>query len=347
MRVLVTGHLGYLGPAVVAALLRAGHQVVGLDSGLFAECALEDLPALPAIQRDLRDVEADELRGFDAVAHLAALSNDPLGFLNPALTHEINASATVRLAERARDAGVGRFVFSSSCSVYGEAAEDWVGEDTPPRPLTPYAESKVAAERGLAALAGDSFCVVSLRNATAFGYSPRLRTDLVVNDLVANAYLNAEIRLNSDGSAWRPLVHVQDIAQAFALALEAPAAAVNGAVVNVGAQAQNYTVMEVAQTVAALVPGAQLRIAPNAGPDRRSYRVRFDAVGRLLPAFRCQYDLRTGIEDLLANIRRVGLTSAAGGIRLAHLQRLQQSGRVDASLRLRQSAARLASAILH
>jgi nucleoside-diphosphate-sugar epimerase len=338
MRVLVTGHLGYLGPAVVGRLLDAGHDVVGLDSGLFAGCALEADRALPWMRRDVRDVSAADLRGFEAIVHLAALSNDPLGSVDPALTHEVNAAATVRLARLAREAGVDRFVFSSSCSVNGATTEEWVDETTPPNPVTPYGESKLAAEAGLATLASPSFTVVSLRNATAFGYSPRLRTDLVVNDLAAGAFLRREIRLNSDGSAWRPLVHVQDIARAFSVALIAPAEAVNGAVVNVGADTQNYTVMEIARAVATAAPEAQLSVAAGAGADKRSYRVRFHRVQRALPGFACQFDLKAGIEDLIAHLARVGLRSTEGCVRLSHLRLLQDAGQVDASLRFRQLA---------
>jgi nucleoside-diphosphate-sugar epimerase len=219
--------------------------------------------------------------------------------------------------------------------VYGAAAEPWVDETTTPRPVTAYGESKARAEQGLAALASPDFSVTSLRNATAFGYSPGLRTDLVVNDLVAGAYLRGEIRLNSDGSAWRPLVHVRDIAQAFERVLGAPVQAVNGLIVNVGADEQNYTVMEVAKTVASVVPGSRLTIADGAGPDRRSYRVRFDRIRRVLPEFRCQYDLRAGIVDLLENYRRVDLRSTADCVRLATLQQLRDAGQIDATLRPR------------
>lgn len=339
MRVLVTGHLGYIGPAVVSALEAARHEVAGLDSGLFSSCALEEGPPTRTIVRDLRDVTMDDVRGFDAVVHLAGLSNDPLGFLDPRLTHEINVEATLRLAALARDAGVRHFLFSSSCSVYGASAEAWVDETTPPEPITPYGTSKLAAERALADLADASFCVASLRNATAFGYSPRLRTDLVVNDLVAGAYLRGEIRLNSDGSAWRPLVHVRDIAQAFSLALAAPTDAINGQVFNVGADSQNYTVLEIARTVAELVPGSRLIVPEGAGADRRSYRVRFAQVGRLLPEFRCGYDLRAGIQDLEAQLRRIGLRTTTELVRLEHLRRVQSAGRVDDSLRVSETGA--------
>ena len=338
MRVLVTGHRGYIGPVVVSRLLAAGHDVVGLDSGLFEERHLEPATPVPTLVRDLRDVRLQDLAGIDAVVHLAGLSNDPLGSLDPSLTFDINADATVRLAEAARAAGVRRFAFSSSCSVYGAAAEPWVDETTTPRPVTAYGESKARAEQGLAALASPDFCVTSLRNATAFGYSPGLRTDLVVNDLVAGAYLRGEIRLNSDGSAWRPLVHIRDIAQAFERVLAAPVQAVNGLIVNVGADEQNYTVMEIAKTVASVVPSSRLAVAEGAGPDRRSYRVRFDRIRRVLPEFRCQYDLRAGIVDLLENYRRAELRSTEGCVRLATLEQLRDAGQIDATLRPRSSA---------
>ena len=335
MRVLVTGHLGYIGPVVVSALKGAGHDVVGLDSGLFRECALEPSAEVPTIARDLRDITPDDVAGFEAIVHLAGLSNDPLGFLDPALTHEVNGAATVRLARIARGAGVRRFLNSSSCSVYGAPEEAWVDESSMLRPVTPYGESKAVAEEGLKRLASPSFCVVSFRNATAFGYSPRLRTDLVVNDLASGAYLRGEIRLNSDGSAWRPLVHVRDIARAFLLGLTAPSGSVNGAILNVGADAQNYTVIEIARTVSEMVPGATLTIAEGAGKDRRSYRTRFERVRQVLPDFSCAYDLRTGIQDLLDNFRRLDLRSTEGLVRLAHLQRLLAGSAVDASLRPR------------
>jgi nucleoside-diphosphate-sugar epimerase len=336
VRVLVTGHLGYLGPAVVAELQGAGHDVAGLDSGLFEACALEPGlpdPPVPLIRRDVRDAGPRDLHGFDAVVHLAGLSNDPLGQLDPALTAEINAAATIRLATLAREAGVKRFLFSSSCSVYGSAAEEWVDESTPPRPVTAYAAAKAEAERGLNGLAGPSFCVVSLRNATAFGYSPRLRTDLVVNDLVAGALLQGEIRLRSDGSAWRPLVHVRDLAAAFRHVLEAPAEAVAGAVLNVGADDQNYTVREIAGAVAEALPGARLHVPAGASADVRSYRVRFGRLRRAVPDFECRIDLRAGIADLVAQYRRVGLRSTEGCVRLLSLQRGMAAGEVGADLR--------------
>ncbi len=333
MRVLVTGNLGYIGPVMVSALLEAGHEVRGLDSGLFVDGRLEDGPAVPTLERDLRDVQPDDLAGIDAIVHLANLSNDPLGHLDPELTYAVNVAATVRLARLAREAGVRRFLNSSSCSAYGAAVQDWVDEGSEPHPVTPYGISKIQAEGELAALATDDFCVVSFRNATAFGYSPNLRTDLVVNDLVTGALLSGRIQLNSDGSAWRPLVHIRDIAQAFTLALGAPAARINGAIINVGADEQNYKIIDVARAIAELTPGATLSIAEGAGADKRSYRVRFDKIRALLPGFTCAFDLRRGVDDLAANLQRVHFSSAEGCVRLAHLQRLREAGAVDASLR--------------
>lgn len=335
MRVLVTGHQGYIGPIMLRRLLDEGHEVTGLDTGLFVAGHLEAGPSVPAIALDLRDVTAEDLAGFDAVVHLAGLSNDPLGTLDPALTHAINVGGTLQLARTAKAAGVRRFVFSSSCSVYGAAEEPWVDETTPTRPVTAYGESKAIAEIELAALADQSFCVTSLRNATAFGYSPYLRSDIVVNDLSAGAFLSGSVRLNSDGSAWRPLVHIRDIAQAFARTLAAPVEQVNGAIFNVGSEDQNYRIIDVARAVVDLVPGAELSIAAGAGADKRSYRVRFDRISQHLPGFRCEYDVRAGVEELIANFRRVGLTSTEGCVRLAHLKRLLAAGDVAVDLRPR------------
>lgn len=338
MRVLVTGNQGYIGPVVVSTLQEAGHEVVGLDAGFFVQDHLEPSAVIPTLRRDIRDVSEHDLQGIDAIVHLANISNDPLGFLDPAVTFSVNVDATVRLAELARAAGVSRFINSSSCSAYGAAVEEWVDEETMPRPVTPYGESKVQAEAGLALLADEQYCVVSFRNATAFGYTANLRTDLVVNDLTAGAFLRGEIKLNSDGSAWRPLVHVRDIAQACAMALEAPADRVNGEVVNIGAEAQNYKVLEIASDVAERVPGAKLSFADGAGPDKRSYRVRFDKAARLFPDFRCEYPLRRGIDDLVANFERVGLRDLAWqGVRLTRLERLIESGELDETLRFREA----------
>ena len=334
MRVLVTGNLGYLGPAVVVQLQAAGHHVRGLDSGFFIADQLEPSFDVETARKDLRDVGMKDLEGLDAVVHLANLSNDPIGHLDPALTYDINIDATVRLARLAKAAGVSRFINSSSCSAYGSTVDDWVDEESTPRPVTPYAESKIRAERDLAALADDSFCVVSLRNATAFGYTRNLRTDLVVNDLTAGAMLLGQLHLNSDGSAWRPIVHAEDIAQAFTLALDAPSEAVNGEIINIGDERQNYRVLEIAKAVTNQLPGATLTYAEGAAPDRRSYRVRFDKVRRLLPAFECRYDLESGIAHMIVNMRRVGLRDPRFGVRLARIEQLRESGALDDTLRL-------------
>lgn len=340
MRVLVTGNQGYIGPVVVSRLLEAGHEVIGLDAGLFGADALEPSSPITTLRRDIRDVSEADLGGIDAIVHLANISNDPLGFLDPALTFAVNVDATVRLAKLASAAGASRFLNSSSCSAYGAAVEDWVDEQTGPRPVTPYGESKVQAEAALAELADEHFCVVSFRNATAFGYSANLRTDLVVNDLTAGAFLLGELTLQSDGSAWRPLVHVSDIAEAFVLALEAPADRVNGEVMNIGAEAQNYRILEIASAVAERVAGARVSFAEGAGPDKRSYRVRFEKVGRLLPEFECRWDLQRGIDDLVANFERVGLRERDWqGVRLSRLEQLIRDGQLDETLRLREPTA--------
>jgi nucleoside-diphosphate-sugar epimerase len=334
MRVLVTGNLGYLGEPVVGELEAEGYSVVGLDSGLFADCGLEAGRPMETIQCDVRDVALADLRGYQAVVHLAGLSNDPLGSLDPALTHEVNVEATLRLARLCREAGASRFLLSSSCSVYGAATEEWVDEGSVPRPVTPYGASKLAAERGLIELAGPTFVTACLRNATAFGYSPRLRTDLVVNDLAAGAWLRRELRLTSDGSAWRPIVHVDDIARAFACALAAPAAVINGQVVNVGSTEQNYRIVDLARSVASLVPDARVVVPAGGSADRRSYRVRFARVARVLPTFRCATGLEPGVRALMAAFRRTGLRSTGGLVRLDRLQHLRRAGLVDESLRL-------------
>ncbi|MFD0820841.1 NAD-dependent epimerase/dehydratase family protein, partial [Micromonospora zhanjiangensis] len=326
MRVLVTGHHGYLGTVLVPLLRTAGHEVTGLDTDLYADCLLgPPPPEVPAWRLDLRDVRAEHCHGFDAVCHLAALCNDPLGDLDPDLTYEVNYRATLRLAEAARQAGVTRFLFSSSCSLYGAAPGGRPLDETAGfAPLTPYGESKILAERGLAALADDDFSPTFLRNATAYGFSPRLRGDLVVNDLVAHALLTGEVPLRSDGTACRPLVHAQDIAAAFLALLTAPRERVHGRAYNVGVSTENYRIREVAEMVAEVVGGVRVTVAGGAGPDARDYRVDCDRIVAEVPAFRPRWTVRRGIEELVEAYRRHGLTiEAFRGERHQRLRRIQ------------------------
>jgi nucleoside-diphosphate-sugar epimerase len=336
MRVLITGHQGYLGTVMVPKLQAFGHDVTGLDSGFFADCVLGPVPKDPPGMRvDLRDVSVEQLQGFDAVIHLAALSNDPLGALAPQVTYDINHHASVRLARLAKAAGVRRFLYASTCSVYGAAGEDLVAESAPLRPLTPYAESKVRVEDDVANLADDSFSPVFLRNATAFGFSPRLRADIVLNNLVGHAVLTGDVRVLSDGTPWRPLVHAQDIATAFRLALEAPISKVHCAAYNVGTESNNLTVAEIAQSVVEVVPGAKLMITGETGADPRSYRVDFSAFRRAL-GFEAEWTIRDGAAELYKEYTSAGLTAedfAKKFTRLPHLESLRASGVLDASMR--------------
>jgi nucleoside-diphosphate-sugar epimerase len=290
-------------------LAAAGHEVIGLDSGWFAPCVLGPAPADPrGFQVDLREVTADHLSYVDAVVHLAALSNDPLGSLEPDITYAINHRASVRLAKLALEAGVQRFLYASTCSVYGAAGDGLVDEDAPLRPVTPYAESKVRVEDDLVAMASSSFSPVFLRNATAFGFSPRLRADIVLNNLVGHAVLTGEVRVLSDGTPWRPLVHAQDIADAFVAALEAPRDAVHCKAFNVGTEENNLTVAQIAEHVVEAVAGSELVITGEAGADPRSYRVDFSRIRASLPAFQAQWTVKAGAVELADAYRQYGLT---------------------------------------
>ena len=300
MRVLVTGHLGFIGTLMVPLLGRAGHDVVGLDTDFYAASTFEDgIVSVPHLRGDIRDVRASDLAGFDAVVHLAALSNDPLGDLNPAITYDINHSGTVHLAEAAKTAGVRRFVFSSSCSNYGATSGDaLLTEEAAFNPVTPYGKSKVLAEQDLGKLADARFCPVLMRSATAYGVSPRIRFDLVLNNLTAWAVTSGRVHIKSDGSPWRPVVHAQDICRAFLAVLEAPEEQVRNQAFNVGRTSENYRVSELADIVHATVPGCEIEYAADAGPDSRNYRVSCDKIARVLPSFRPRWTAREGAREL-------------------------------------------------
>lgn len=338
MRVLVTGHDGYIGTVLVPMLEEAGHEVAGIDSYLFDGCVFGfDSHRPPSLPLDIRDVAPVHLRDFDAVIHLAGLSNDPLGDLNPEATRDINHRATIRMATTARATGVSRFLFASSCSVYGASAGDLVDEQSAAAPLTAYGESKLLCERDLSSLANGDFSPTSLRLATAYGVSPRLRGDLVVNDLTGHAVTTGKITLVSDGTSWRPLIHVEDIARAFLAVLEADRSATHNEIFNIGSTEENYRIGDVAELVDEVVPSDRVTLSDRGFHDHRSYRVDCDKLVSRLPAARPLWTVKKGIEQLYEAYQRFALRvddlEGSRYRRLLHIQMLQAAGVLDDDLR--------------
>jgi nucleoside-diphosphate-sugar epimerase len=343
MRVLVTGHKGYIGSIMVPMIQAKGYDVIGLDNDLFDGCIFGDesicggIPDIPYIKKDIRDIELSDLQGIDLVVHLCALSNDPLGNFNPDITYEINYEGSLKLAQLSKNAGVQRLVFSSSCSVYGASENGIVDETSALNPVTPYGTSKIRAEKAISALADSKFSPVFMRSATAYGVSPMLRFDLVLNNLVAWAYTRKVVLLKSDGTAWRPIVHIEDISRAFIAALDAPRDVVHNQVFNVGRTEENYIVREIAEIAKETVPNSKIEYAKDAETDKRSYRVDFSKIASMLPEFKPQWTARLGAKQLYdAYVKaKIVLEDFEGPRyrRITHLENSVNNGYLDKTLR--------------
>lgn len=338
MRVLVTGNNGYIGTVLTPLLRQAGHDVTGMDTNLFERSHfLGNIPDIHTIFKDVRDIEANDLDGFDAVIHLAGLSNDPLGDYRPELTDSINFRASVKVAKAAKRAGVGRYIFASSCSNYGAAGDDFLDESSECNPVTPYGESKVKVELAVSKLADDNFSPVFLRASTAYGLSPRIRFDLVINNLTAWAFTTKQVYLKSDGTPWRPVVHVEDISRAYVAALEAPRDTVHNRAFNVGTTTENYQISELAEIVNEIVPDCSIEYAPDAGPDKRCYRVNCERIATELPNFKPQWTARRGVEQLYEAYCQAGIEldefEGPKYKRIAHVKQLIDDGILGTDLR--------------
>lgn len=337
MRILVTGHKGYIGTALTPMLLAEGHEVTGWDSDLFEQCTFTgEIADISNVKKDIRDIKASDLQGFDAIIHLAGLSNDPLGDYRPELTESINYKASVHLAEQAKKAGVKRFLFASSCSNYGAGGSNFLTEQASFNPVTPYGISKVQVEGALSKLADADFSPAYLRASTAYGVSPRLRFDLVLNNLTAWAFTTGRVYLKSDGTPWRPIVHIKDISRAYIAALHAPRESIHDQAFNVGATTENYQIRELAELVKEIVPGCKIEYAPDAGPDKRCYRVDCNKIATMLHGFKPQWTARRGVEELYETYKKVGLTleefEGPKYMRIAHIKKLINEGRLDENL---------------
>lgn len=309
MKVFVTGHKGYIGPHLVSLLKEAGHQVTGCDINLFEESKIAEVTAVDTdLNKDIRDLTSEDLSGHDCVMHLAGISNDPMGNLNPEITYSINREASIRLAKLAKQNGIKKFLFSSSCSIYGKGVNNDLTEKAEINPLTAYAVSKIEVEKKLTEMADENFCPVYLRNSTAYGYSPMLRIDLVVNNLLSCALAKGDIRIMSDGEPWRPLIHCKDIARAFVALSEVPEDKLSAKAINIGANKENYQVKDVAANVQKLIPSAKIIFTGEVGNDPRDYRVNFDLLKSIVPDFQLEYTLQTGMEELYEKLRAINFS---------------------------------------